>query len=147
MRALIILPVLLDFCSSFLKDVFSFWLQHWRIISLKDQGCSQVLERRREFAISLAFCGQWELLFHCSFQDHSEASYGKWGCDGSWFSFPGMPYSLPFILLPIVGSSAVSLPSFSLAGSPCFLDTYCTSLLTWIVFQQEVFEQSSPDSV
>ena len=45
-------------------------------------------------------------------------------------SLPGMPYSLPFISLPIVGSSAVSLPSFSLAGSPCLLDTYCTSLLT-----------------
>lgn len=54
----------------------------------------------------------------CRYQDHhSEASCGKGGC--SWFCLPGMPYSLPVTLFPILSSSAVLVPSFSRVGPPC----------------------------
>lgn len=58
----------------FQKTCFPSLLQPWRVspflllrwlFSLQDQGCSRVLERERElFEISLALCGEWELLFH-----------------------------------------------------------------------------------
>lgn len=100
--------------------------------SLKDQGCSHILENSR---LKLAWLSVMNGSFSsiCGYQDHHRWAF-MWKTRLFMFSLPGILHSLPFILLPTLCPSAILVPPTLSCGATSLVGQVLHSLLTWLVF-------------